>query len=146
MGALFEKIKNFFSDPDEYDEAEYEDEDFAEEVEEPKLKIHKFRRESKKGATEKKSSKNARTITYAPKTIEDAVEILEFFKQGKAVVFSIVDVSSDNKRRIVDFLSGAIKVLDGDIYKVTNGVFVADPIRGNVENYIDKVTANKESE
>ena len=144
MGALLDKIKSFFSDPEEYDE--YDDEEYTEEVEEPKLKIHKFRRETKKDTIEKKSSKNARTITYAPKTIEDAVEILEFFKKGKGVVFSIVDVSSENKRRIVDFLSGAIKVLDGDIYKVTNGVFVADPIRGNVENYIDKVTANKESE
>lgn len=146
MGAFLEKVKSILTGSVVYDEDERDDFEDQEEKEEPRFKLHKFRQETKK--EEEEEGANARIVTYAPTDVEDAMNVLKYFKKNKAVVFTVVDISLENKRRVVDYLSGAVQVLGGDVYKITNGVFIAEPVLGNTYDNI-KLTeklANKETE
>ena len=146
MVAILEKVKNYLTGSAEAYEDERDDFEEQEEKEEPRFKLHKFRQEVKK--EEEEEGAGARIVTYAPKDIEDAMNVLKYFKKNKAVVFTVVDISLENKRRVVDYLSGAVQVLGGDVYKITNGVFVAEPVLGNTYDKIKlfEKKDNKETE
>ena len=66
-------------------------------------------------------------VVMQPETFEDARDIANHLKSKKPVVMNLESVDRDVARRIVDFLSGAVFALDGNIQKVSNGIFLIAP-------------------
>lgn len=66
-------------------------------------------------------------VVMQPESFEDARDIANHLKNKKPVVMNLESVERDVARRIVDFLSGAVYALDGNIQKVSNGIFLIAP-------------------
>lgn len=66
-------------------------------------------------------------VVLQPESFEDARDIANHLKSKKPVVMNLESVERDVARRIVDFLSGAVYALDGNIQKVSNGIFLIAP-------------------
>ena len=66
-------------------------------------------------------------VVMLPECFEDARDIANHLKSKKPVVMNLESVDRDVARRIVDFLSGAVYALDGNIQKVSNGIFLIAP-------------------
>jgi len=66
-------------------------------------------------------------VVMQPESFEDAREIANHLKNKKPVVINLESVERNAAQRIVDFLSGAVYALDGNIQKVANGIFLIAP-------------------
>ena len=66
-------------------------------------------------------------VVMQPETFEDARDIANHLKNKKPVVINLESVERSVSQRIVDFLSGAVYALDGNIQKVSNGIFLIAP-------------------
>ena len=60
-------------------------------------------------------------VVMQPENFEDARDIANHLKSKKPVVMNLESVDRDVARRIVDFLSGAVFALDGNIQKTDTG-------------------------
>ena len=68
-----------------------------------------------------------KVVVVQPETFEEAKDIADTLKSKNPVVINLEDVSKDESRRIIAFLSGAIYALDGNIQKISNGIFLITP-------------------
>ena len=60
-------------------------------------------------------------------SFEDARDIADHLKSKKPIVINLENLETDVSRRVVDFLSGAVYGVDGNIQKVANGIFLIAP-------------------
>ena len=66
-------------------------------------------------------------VVMQPESFDEARDIADHLKTKKPVVINLEGVERDVARRIIDFLSGAVFSLDGNIQKVSNGIFLIAP-------------------
>lgn len=75
-------------------------------------------------------------IIYQPMAYDDTQSIIDNLKNRKAVVVNLEAVESDVAQRILDFMSGAAYAVNGNIHKISRGIFVLVPnnvdISGNI--------------
>ncbi len=72
---------------------------------------------------------------------EDARDIADHLKAKKPIVINLEKLDKDVSRRVVDFLSGAVYGLDGNIQKVANGIFLIAPYTvGIMGDFKDELT------
>jgi cell division inhibitor SepF len=88
------------------------------------------------GAAPRAVSPTVRTVTpvqsnkvhmSAPTSFADAQEIGERFRSGQLVLMNVRETERDLIKRLVDFSSGLIYGLNGDIKKVADRVFLLTP-------------------
>lgn len=68
-----------------------------------------------------------KVVIHNPQSFEQAREITEHLKGKKAVVVNVEGLDKNLAQRIVDFLSGSVYALNGNIQKVTNGIILVAP-------------------
>jgi cell division inhibitor SepF len=68
-----------------------------------------------------------RITTIHPRTYNDAQLIGEAFRNGTPVIMNLSDMSDDDRRRLVDFSSGLIFGLHGNIEPITRTVYLISP-------------------
>ncbi|MFO7635854.1 MAG: cell division protein SepF [Clostridia bacterium] len=69
-----------------------------------------------------------------PDSFEDAREICSCLRSNKVVVINLENIHRDLAQRIVDFISGAVYSLDGNIKKISAGIFVVTPASCIIED------------
>lgn len=142
---VMNKIKNFF----ELD-GDYEEEYFEEVEKESKLQYAPMEEEPKKQEKPAKNNlvslqsvqKNTKLIISEPRNYDDAMEIGNHLKARRAVVINLQRLENESARRIMDFLSGVIYALGGDMQKVGVDIFLCTP-----DNYeVATSTSNTKNE
>lgn len=73
------------------------------------------------------SSSQFKVVVMQPENFDDARDICDHLKNKKPVVINLEDLQKECAQRIVDFLSGAVYSLDGEIQKVSSGIFIIAP-------------------
>lgn len=73
------------------------------------------------------SNSNTKVVVISPHNINDAKEICDHLRSNRSIVMNVEDIETQTAQRIVDFLSGAVYSLDGNIQKVSSGIFLATP-------------------
>lgn len=119
MANIFDKMTNFFTGVD--DELENEDYFESEKKEEQDYSVKKGKVVNINTTTQLK------VVVVTPESFDEAKDIAEHLKQKKPVVINLEGVEKDIARRIVDFLSGAVYSLDGNIQKISTGIFLIAP-------------------
>ena len=125
-----------------------------------KDKLQKFIGDDKEGEVETVSSdefykdtfKQAGTsgnkmILLEPRAFSEAQTIADYLKSRNTVVVNLKRVTPEVAKRIVDFLSGSVYAIGGDLQKLGNGIFLCTPNNVNVEGKIsgdEKSKAKKE--
>ena len=90
-------------------------------------------------------------ILLEPRAYSESQQIADHLKNRNSVVVNLKRVTSDQAKRIIDFLSGCIYAIGGTMKKVGVGIYLCAPKNVNVqgkiteENAKDK-DATKESE
>lgn len=68
-----------------------------------------------------------KVVVVQPDAFEDSKEIADHLKTKKPIVVNLENIDRDVAKRIIDFLSGAVYSLDGNIQKISNGIFLIVP-------------------
>lgn len=86
----------------------------------------KAKQDSPKVVTIGKANQTEVTI-YNLKVFDEVVKICDALRDNKIVVFNLEQVTDEHIQRIIDFVSGAVYVLDAKIHKVSKKIFVVVP-------------------
>ncbi|MFC2950185.1 cell division protein SepF [Virgibacillus sediminis] len=128
--SIKEKLKNYFTVDDEY-EYEYV-EDAPEEEHEPMVK-QKGQNVVNLTSMQQPSSK---VVLCEPRTYNEAQEIADNIVNRRAVVINLQRVDTQQAKRIVDFLSGTVYAVNGDIQKLGAATFLCTPDNVDVSGTI----------
>lgn len=83
-----------------------------------------------------------------PERYEDVTTIADHLLQRRTVVLNLENSSKENIRRILDFLSGTIYAIEGNIKRAANSTYVITPKNVDVSADLDfsdpKANAGKE--
>ena len=79
-----------------------------------------------------------KVIISQPNSFEQSEEICEHLKEKKSIIVNLEYVNKDVARRIIDFISGAVYALDGNIQKISNSIFLVAPYNYEITNEILK--------
>jgi len=80
-----------------------------------------------------------RLILFEPRHYSDAQDIADNLRHRRPVVVNLQRVDKDQAKRIVDFLSGTVYALNGDIQKVGDHIFVCTPDHVDIQGTISGV-------
>lgn len=84
---------------------------------------------------------NAKVHLFEPRVFSETQDIADELKNERATLVNLSKIDSGPKKRIVDFLSGTVYALDGDIQKVGGDIFLCTPNSVSVEG---EITGEKE--
>ena len=79
---------------------------------------------------------HSKMILLEPRAYSEAQQIADHLKMRNTVVVNLKRVTSDQAKRIVDFLSGTIYAIGGDLQKIGGGIFLCTPKNINVQGKI----------
>ena len=134
------KFKQFFELDDETIELDEQQEHEAY-MEEEEPEVTRANRKSKQNVVSLQSvHKNSRVVLVEPRVYAEAQDIADHVKNRKSVVMNLQRIPQDQARRIVDFLSGTVYAVGGDIQKLGPETFLCTPdnveISGNITDEI----------
>ena len=133
MANLFNKMSNlFFGGEDDYDE--FEDE--VTEDKEPLIKPAPAAKKSSGRVVNIHATTQLEVAVLQPQSYEDAREIADRLKSKKAVVINLEELSKEDAIKVLDFVSGVVYALEGDIQKVSSGIFLIAPYNVSIANDI----------
>lgn len=93
------------------------------------------------------STGTGKMILLEPRAYSESQQIADHLKKKNTVVVNMKRVTPDQAKRIVDFLSGTVYALGGDLQKIGGGIFLCTPKNVDVEGAItdddDKGKKNK---
>ena len=92
--------------------------------------------EEEETTTENSTTSNGKMILLEPRAYSESQQIADHLKKKNTVVVNMKRVTPDQAKRIVDFLSGTVYALGGDLQKSGGGIFLCTPKNVNVEGAI----------
>ena len=84
-------------------------------------------------------------VLFHAKSFESAAKAVDELRKRKAVILNMEGVDKALTRRVVDFLSGAIYALEGDVKKVAQSTYLFCPQNMNVVGDLENVPTEIES-
>ncbi|KGR80431.1 cell division protein SepF [Ureibacillus manganicus] len=86
------------------------------------------------------SLKNSKVVIVEPRVYAEAQDIAEHLKNKRAIIVNLQRIDRDQGVRIIDFLSGTVYALAGDIQRIGTDIFLCTPenveVSGEVSNYL----------
>jgi cell division inhibitor SepF len=129
--SIKNKIKTFFTMDDEYEYVE-------EQEEESVPSTTTGQKQSRQNVVNLKSMQQSasKVVLSEPRSYGEAQEIADNIVNRRAVVINLQRVDRDQAKRIVDFLSGTVYAINGDIQKLGADTFLCTPDNVNVSGSI----------
>lgn len=127
-------IKSLFNGDEDYDYLEEEVIDNS---------ISSNHLEENKNVVSLKSIKqpHSKVVLCEPKSYDEVQEIADNIVNRRAVIINLERVNKEQAKRIVDFLSGTVYAVDGDMQKLGVQTFLCTPdniqITGSITNSFD---------
>jgi len=105
---------------------------------------------SKEDALKEADKTGNKMILLEPRAYSESQQIADYLKSRNSVVVNLKRVTSDQAKRIIDFLSGCIYAIGGSMQKIGVGIYLCTPKNVNVQGKIteenEKGKADKDSE
>lgn len=116
--SLGDTFKHFFASDDE-EVIEYVDDDEM---------ISKYEQPRSKSVSQvSQLSSDTKMVLFEPRSFEEVEEVSSRLKENRAVVVNLHKLSREYAQRTIDFLSGVIFALDGEIKKIGANVILCAP-------------------
>lgn len=115
--SLFSKKAVANEDADDYDEDE-----------QPRPRLFGGKTKSTASSVKKPS---VEVTMIKPSNMDDSRVICDYLLEGKAVVLNMEGLHMEVAQRIIDFTSGSVYAIGGDLQKISSYIFIASP--DNVE-------------
>ena len=116
-----DKLKNLFGSEEEVVETSVEE---------------GYYNKSREEYHEENGPAGSKMMLLEPRAYSESQQIADYLKLRNAVVVNLKRVTPDQAKRIVDFLSGTLYAINGDIQKLGGGIFLCTPNNVNVEGKI----------
>ncbi|WP_442599424.1 cell division protein SepF [Neobacillus sp. D3-1R] len=133
--SIKSKFKTFFFLDDEYEEQEHE---YIEEEIEP-VKSNKHASAKQNVVSLQSLQKSSKMILLEPRVYAEAQDIADHLKNRRSVVVNLQRIDHDQAKRIVDFLSGTVYAIGGDIQKIGSNIFLCTPDNVEVSGNISEI-------
>ena len=91
-------------------------------------------------------SGTGKMILLEPRAFSESQQIADHLKSRNTVVVNMKRVTAEQAKRIIDFLSGTVYAIGGDLQKIGGGIFLCTPKNVNVEGSITDEDGNKKQE
>lgn len=129
MAKLLEKVLDFVGWETNMDDEEdiYEDEVVESAPPQKSDRGVSHRKNPQGKVLNMNNNNNLKVVVLSPQNILEARELCDHLKSNKPVIMNVEGVDTPLAQRMVDFLSGAVYCLDGDIQKISSGIFLATP-------------------
>ena len=139
-----DKVKKWFFEDE--DDEEYET---VETVQEETVKTTSMFEKPKSNKTTDvvkvlNANRDHHLILFEPRAYSDTQEIATYLKQKRGVVVNLHRLQKEQSKRVIDFLSGVIFAIEGDIQQLDEKVFLCTPKNISVGGSISM--DNKEEE
>ncbi|HIS11764.1 MAG TPA: cell division protein SepF [Candidatus Onthocola stercoravium] len=89
-------------------------------------------------------------ILLEPRAYSESQQIADHLKNRNSVVVNLKRVTSDQAKRIIDFLSGVIYAIGGSMQKIGVGIYLCTPknvnVQGKISDESEKVSKNNTDE
>lgn len=145
MSSIVNKVLNFVGweteDEEEFEEIE-EQEEVKDEIERPQF-MQSLNRKTQNKIVNIHSTSQFKVVVLQPEKFEDAKDVCDHLKNKKPIVVNLSSVQKELAQRIVDFLSGSVYGLDGNIQKVSNDIFIVAPHNVDIMNYVKEDITGK---
>jgi len=149
--SLKNKLQNWFYLDEEDEEAKTEPQRKQEEkrpIETPKrtksrtAQPVKNEQQSARVVSLQGIQQTSKVILIEPRVYAEAQDISEHLKNKKAVVVNLQRIERDQGVRIIDFLSGTVYALGGDIQRIGTDIFLCVPdnveVDGAISDYFEQ--------
>ncbi len=138
--SLKTKFKRFFELEDEQNEVQGASNGFQE-IDEQYLTRSPEKKNDKSNVVSIQSvQKAAKVMLIEPRTYDEVQDIADHLKSRRAVVINLQRISHDQAKRIVDFLSGTVYAIGGDIQKLGANIFLCTPdnvdVTGSISDFL----------
>lgn len=90
--------------------------------------------------------KSSKVFLVEPRVYAEAQDIADQLKNRRAVVVNLQRIEKDQGKRIVDFLSGTVYAIGGDIQKIGTDIFLCTPDNVEVSGNISQILQDAEYE
>ena len=87
---------------------------------------------------------NNKMILLEPRAYSESQQIADHLKNRNSVVVNLKRVTSDQAKRIIDFLSGCIYAIGGTMQKIGVGIYLCTPKNVNVQGKISEDNKDQE--
>ena len=139
----FSKIGKFFGVAN--DEDEMLDDDYAEEQQlndEDNFPAGTVNRDKVVSIKSGMNAAKSKIVLYEPRVYSDAKEVAQNLLNNKAVIINFSRMEDASARRIVDFITGTVYALNGEIQRIGDKIFLATPPKfvtnGKISDLVDK--------
>ncbi|MFJ7638679.1 cell division protein SepF [Peribacillus sp. NPDC097264] len=150
--SFVSKFKSYFALDDEY---EYKDEVVEEEEMERKA-VKPAKQQTPPASTGNNPNQNivslqsvqksSKVVLLEPRAYAEAQDVADHLKNRRAVVVNLQRIPHDQGKRIIDFLSGTVYAISGDIQKIGTDIFLCTPDNVDVSGNITGFEVDKEYE
>lgn len=138
--SLKSKFKRFFYLEDDYTESELASTNDQYTEEATRAVYHQEKKSDKANIVSLQSvQKSSKVILVEPRTYEEVQDIADHLKARKAVVINLQRVGHEQGKRVVDFLSGTVYAIGGDIQKLGDSIFLCTPDNVDVSGAISDI-------
>ncbi|GAB4072388.1 cell division protein SepF [Barrientosiimonas marina] len=138
--SIKNKIKTFFTMEDDY---EYVDEEESMDMNDPQQQQTKKSNVVNLTAMEGPASK---VVLCEPRNYNEAQEIADNVVNKRAVIINLQRVDYQQAKRIIDFLSGTVYAVNGDIQKLGDETFLCAPDNVDVSGSITEAFLEENEE
>ena len=83
------------------------------------------------------NSEGNKMILLEPRAYSESQQIADHLKKRNTVVVNLKRVTNEQAKRIVDFLSGTLYAIGGNLQKLGPGIFLCTPKNINVQGKIE---------
>ena len=91
-------------------------------------------------------SGSGKMILLEPRAFSESQQIADHLKKRNTVVVNMKRVTAEQAKRIIDFLSGTVYAIGGDLQKIGVGIFLCTPKNINVEGSISEDDGKKQED
>ncbi|TLS35257.1 cell division protein SepF [Pseudalkalibacillus caeni] len=135
------KFKQFFELDDETVELEEYEEEYDDFEEEEYETSRSRKKQNKQNVVSLQSvHKSSKVVLVEPRMYAEAQDIADQIKNRRSVIMNLQQLPHDQAIRIVDFMSGTVYAVGGDIQKLGPDTFMCTPdnveITGNISDFI----------
>lgn len=142
----FDKLGRFFGISNDDDELEKEEYATSNKDENENLPLNSVSRDNivsiKSGFKSGLNSAKSKIVLYEPRVYSDAKDVAQNLLNNKAVVINFSRMEDSSARRIVDFITGTVYALNGEIQRIGDKIFLATPPKfvtdGKISDLVDK--------
>ena len=159
--SFWDNVKKFAQpyaddDYDDCDEDDYVEDDYDEPAEAPAPRREKRRAAPAAPAApittgfngqvlNMSGSNKQEVVLFRPGSFNDTSKAADDLRNRKAVIVNMENVDKAMARRVVDFLSGCVYALDGDVKKIAQSAYLFCPHNMDIVGDLETLQAEVES-